>query len=168
MSDSDRRTGDVRPPSNRASLDFHRGETYRFRLKERRRRPTPLLSKYTLRGRRRENRRNTEGGGYYVDRLEAKYVLLGATIIALGLLDATLTLVCLRYGLEEANPFMARLLHVSPWIFIVAKFVLTTIGSLFLVLHQKFRYIDLVIVCVIVALGAVNANNAWLLMKRLG
>ncbi|MCA9519524.1 MAG: hypothetical protein KC609_01060, partial [Myxococcales bacterium] len=96
------------------------------------------------------------------------YTVLGATIIALGLLDATLTLLCLSYGLEEANPFMARLLHVSPWIFVVGKLVLTVAGSLFLVLHQKFRYIDVVIASVIIAFGAVNANNAWLLLRKWG
>lgn len=144
-----------------------RGPTYRFRLKDRRRQPTPLFSRYMFWGRRRSVRRGYEKGGYYVDGISTTYWLYGGVIVALSLMDSILTLLCLSLGLEEANPVMAKLLGVGPLPFLSVKFAITAFGTLILVRHEYFKYVNWVIAAVIMVFIAVVVNNLRLLLVHL-
>ena len=70
---------------------------------DRRRRPTPLLSRFTFKGRRRAGRRTEESRNVYVDRFTATEWMLAAGIMVLSLLDLVFTLAHLDAGGREAR-----------------------------------------------------------------
>lgn len=107
---------------------------------DRRRRPTPMFSRYWLRGRRRGGRRGTDGQNVYVDRYtRAEWILVGG-IVLMSLADLVLTLAYLWRGGEEANPVMRWALEWGGEVFFAAlKMGLTVAGALFLLLHARFR-----------------------------
>ena len=97
---------------------------------DRRRRSTPMLSRYTLfGGRRAHDRRNPGSVNQYVDRYPA---MLAAGLIAIGLLcalDAVFTLIHLQKGGSEANPIMDALITAAgPRAFLVLKCIITNVG----------------------------------------
>ena len=106
---------------------------------ERRRRPTPILSRYTFFGRRRGGRRDTESSNIYVDRYSAREWTLVAGIFVLSMLDLVFTLVHLNAGGREANPVMEFFLRWGGQdAFSIAKFMFTVVGLLVLLVHVKF------------------------------
>lgn len=109
---------------------------------DRRRRPTPMLSRYALfGGRRRTVRRDEEREGAFVDVHGPRLFLLVLTIVALNLLDAWFTLLFLSHGGRELNPFVQRLLDFGggPWPFLVFKTVGIGLCCAFLTLTKNFR-----------------------------
>ena len=108
---------------------------------DRRLRPTPLISRYTLvGGRRRARRREEDPDFFYVDRIRTGLaVLLGLTFV-FHILDAWLTLGHIARGGTELNPLMDALLQVDPHLFLVVKLTLAGVGLLILGLHQNFPY----------------------------
>jgi hypothetical protein len=106
---------------------------------ERRRRPTPLLSRYLFIGRRRGGRRPQETRNVYVDRFAAREWILAGGIFVLSMLDLVFTLVHLDAGGEEANPVMDWFLDWGGTdAFSVAKILFTVIGLLVLLVHVRF------------------------------
>jgi len=101
---------------------------------DRRRTPTPILSRYWLRGRRRRAR-----PGEYVDRYRPGEWALVFGVIIFCLIDLVLTLVYLAAGGEEANPLMQITLDWGTGYFIAVKMGITTFGMLFLLLHIRFK-----------------------------
>ncbi|MBU1700767.1 MAG: hypothetical protein KJ927_14110 [Candidatus Eisenbacteria bacterium] len=110
-------------------------------FRDRRRHPTPILSRFTFRGRRRGARRDGEVVGLYIDRLSPGIVWPLLLIFVFHCIDAVLTLAHIQRGGVELNPFMALLIDAAPAAFISVKLGLSTFGLLFLGLHQNFPHV---------------------------
>lgn len=107
---------------------------------DRRRRPTPPLSRHWLTGRRTSGRRDGEARNLYVDRYTRREWLLVFGILVLSLLDMSFTLLHLRAGGTEANPLMAWVLAEGGHdLFRAVKVVSTLVGLFVLLLHIRFR-----------------------------
>ena len=107
---------------------------------DRRKRPTPMLSRYWLTGRRRGGRRAGERGSIYVDRYTREEVSLTAWILLASALDLVLTLRHLSAGGGEANPAMNWALELGGSAAFAATKVVVTVGAVFfLLLHARFR-----------------------------
>ncbi|QDV05280.1 hypothetical protein Poly30_07760 [Planctomycetes bacterium Poly30] len=108
---------------------------------DRRSRPTPMLSRYWLRGRRREaGRRAADAQHVYVDRYTRMETAVVLWLIVASIADLGLTLLHLEQGGTEANPIMDWFLtHGGTAAFIGAKLALTAVPTGFLLLHARFR-----------------------------
>jgi len=115
---------------------------------DRRKKPTPMLSRYTfLRGRRSSFRRREDRlRGGYVDRYGHRLftVLLG--IVVLNIFDALFTHVILDSGGTELNPVAGWAFAMFGNHFIVWKLAVIGLGLLLLCLHSKYRLAKAVIV----------------------
>ncbi len=107
--------------------------------KDRRKNPTPFISRYILKGRRMKARREEEAENYYVDRYEYKYLFLIIAIVTLSISDAYITLNLLKGGGMELNPFMEFLIYTNSSLFLVIKIFLTASCVLFFLIHKNFR-----------------------------
>ena len=106
---------------------------------DRRRCPTPALSRYSLfGGRRRASRRATDPRSYYVDQLGAPIWFALASIFLFQILDAVLTIAHLRNGGMELNPFMSALLVHGDSTFLGVKLGISAFGLWFLGIHKNF------------------------------
>src|SRR5262249_48502772 len=101
---------------------------------DRRRRPTPLLSRYLLVRRRRGGRREGERERIYVDRPGPWAGVAFILLMILSIADAYSTLNLLAAGGEEANPVMAAALSLGEGAFVAAKLGLTFFGAALLCL----------------------------------
>ena len=117
------------------------------RSTDRRHRSTPMFSRYTLFGGRRQgDRRGTGDSEQYVDRYPIGIASALVVIGALCALDAVFTLLHLQRGGGEANPIMDVLIReAGARPFIVLKCVVTNVGLVVLCLHKNFRYVKPVI-----------------------
>lgn len=128
-------TTDGTPPANDAAT----GDTERREFVERRQRPTPMLSRWLFRGRRRGGRREGESDYTYVDRLGPWVFLAFVAIVGLSCLDAWYTLDLLEGGkAEEANPVMRAALHLGDAHFVIIKTAITILAVGFLCLHKNW------------------------------
>ncbi len=107
--------------------------------KDRRARPTRCLSRYTLTGRRRAARRDSEAADYYVDGCEVRYLLMIGFILILCVLDCALSVRIHQWGGAEINRLAAGLIQGSPVRLLVFKLGLTSAGLVFLLLHKNFK-----------------------------
>ncbi|MCA8956636.1 MAG: hypothetical protein KDC87_11225 [Planctomycetes bacterium] len=125
------------------------------RIGDRRRHPTPALSRYTFVGRRRGGRRDGERARIYVDRRTPTELLLGGAIVLLSGVDLVLTLLHLQGGGDEANPAMAWALAAGgEGGFAWSKVLATGFGALVLLLHSRFpRVRGIMFALVVVYLG---------------
>lgn len=107
---------------------------------DRRARPTPMLSRYWLRGRRRGGRRDGETADIYVDRYSRAEWLSILGMLTLTVIDWAWTWAHLRRGVGEANPIMAWA-YESGGIaaFTALKLGITGLCVFFLLLHARFR-----------------------------
>jgi hypothetical protein len=107
---------------------------------DRRRQPTPALSRYWLRGQRRGGRRAGEVANIHVDRCPAREGGWLLALMALALVDWAWTLVHLQRGVAEANPLLAHVLeHGGPVAFSVAKLGVTAAAAFVLLVHARHR-----------------------------
>ena len=90
---------------------------------DRRRRPTPILSRYTFFGRRKYVRREEDKQAYiYVDQYSLRTMLFMLCILLMGIADAILTLYHINENqAKELNPLMDFLLQINPHIFFNVK-----------------------------------------------
>ena len=119
---------------------------------DRRERPTPMLSRYTLIGQRRVNRRTTDPqSAYYVDRSSGIFSVAILAMLAFIVADTASTLYILGRGGSEANPLMRWLLgHGTDW-FVTVKVGSGLLGFVLLAVHCKFptaRWLVFVLVSV--------------------
>jgi hypothetical protein len=127
------------------------GKPALYKGPERRRRPTPMISRYTLFGRRRANNRDGDKiHNYYVDRYSPKLLLALLLIVALSLLDAILTYRYVSMGGREANPLMALFLDLGGPVFFIYKYAVTAMGIFFLCIHKNFRHVRMIITMILV------------------
>ena len=107
---------------------------------DRRERPTPMISRFWLRGRRRAGRRDDETDNIYVDRYSGGEMLLVASVLVLSVLDMVFTIFHLNYGGTEANPVMAWMLDLGGQpLFMAVKLFSTFVGLFVLLVHVRFR-----------------------------
>lgn len=132
---------------------------------DRRKRPTPFLSKYTFIGRRRAARRVDERYNYYVDRLGGKVWVIIGIIILLSITDSVFTLHFLRKGFHEVNPLMNVAILIGKPAFILSKYIFTIIGILVLGLHKNFRFVKELMALIITFYILLNTYHIWLFVR---
>ena len=123
---------DVRPGSCDSScMEKRRGVDRRTNNKAR-------LKYMLFNGRRERFRRDEDNGKAFIfDRYNQKLFLAITTILILSILDAVLTLIVIQRGAKELNPVMAYFLEHGTVVFIVAKYLLTSIGVLILLIFKN-------------------------------
>ena len=111
-------------------------------MADRRRKPTPMLSRYVFwGGRRREVRRVDQREGAFVDIHGLAIMFMVIAIVVLNLLDAAFTLLFLSHGGQELNPFVQVVIEFGghPWPFVLLKTAGIGFACMFLVLTKNFR-----------------------------
>lgn len=132
---------------------------------DRRKRPTPFLSRYTFVGRRRKSRRGDETYNYYVDRLGSNVWGAISVIIILSISDSLFTLYFLSRGFREVNPLMDVAILIGKPVFIISKYIFTIIGILVLGLHKNFIFVKELIILMITFYTLLNAYHIWLFVR---
>ncbi|MBU0753783.1 MAG: hypothetical protein KJ645_01495 [Planctomycetes bacterium] len=122
--------------SNKLSSDSDQ-----YRGPDRRRYPTPALSKYTFFGGKRFNhRRIQEAHGAYVDLYSRSLVIFLLIFFSLTVLDSVSTLIYLEKGGREFNPIAQWMIDQGDVFFILCKGIMTAICILFIMVHKNFKY----------------------------
>jgi hypothetical protein len=117
--------------------------------KDRRKQPTPGLSRYTFLGRRKTIRRKTDQQqGSYVDQYSSALLFFLISIIGLNVLDAFFTLMILDLKGWEANPVVQSVINLYGTKFWIWKFSIVSISLALLCLHSRFRLVRELIVAV--------------------
>lgn len=109
---------------------------------DRRHRPTPILSRYTLWGGRRKTvrRAHEKRSHLFVDLYSTRLLFLVVTIIVLSCIDGYLTLLLIEKGkVVEANPVMAALLSYGIFSFLFVKYIVTAVALCVLCLLKNAR-----------------------------
>lgn len=120
------RTGPARPAR------IHRGP-------DRRKRPTPRLSLYSLwGGRRRRARRDEEHTGSFVDVYGSRLWVIVMWVVLMNVADSFFTLVHLQNGGIEANPMAQILLGTGREGFVFWKCGLIGLALVVLTVHKNF------------------------------
>lgn len=132
---------------------------------DRRKRPTPFLSRYTFIGRRRTSRRDDEKYNYYVDRLGSKVWVVILIIIVFSISDSLFTLHFLKKGFREVNPLMNIAILIGKPAFILSKYIFTIIGILVLGLHKNFKFVTELMVLIITFYVLLNTYHIWLFIR---
>ena len=109
---------------------------------ERRRRPTPMLSRYTFRGGRRSDfRSSNDAQDAYVDVYDQRLATLVLVFFALTIFDAIATVYYIDHAHgSEWNPIAAWMLRQGRPYFVLAKGIPTALLLLFVMIHKNFRY----------------------------
>lgn len=109
---------------------------------DRRKRPTPMLSRYSfVGGRRRDFRSSVEGQDSYVDVYDQPLASLVLVFFALTMFDAIATVYYIDHAHgSEWNPLAAWMLEQGRLFFVLAKGVPTAVLLLFVMIHKNFRY----------------------------
>ena len=134
------------------------------RAPDRRSRPTPILSRHTLSGKRQEVRREEDRGRYiYVDRYSLRFFVLLMAILGLGVADAFLTLYHVHVNnAEELNPIMNFFLGMSPQLFFNVKYVLTALCLTVLCLHKNLPIVRYLLGVVFLIYLVIVLNHIYL------
>jgi hypothetical protein len=107
---------------------------------DRRRRPTPMFSRYTFSGGRRQHvRRAEDDQEVFVDRYSSSLLLAVLGVVLLNLADAFFTLLFLAHGGQELNPLVDQVLAHGPHVFILFKTLGIGVCAGFLTLTKNFR-----------------------------
>ena len=135
-------------------------------MRDRRRKPTPMFSRYTFFGRRRRNRRATDPRQrYYVDWVSGPYLYALIGILTLILIDAFSTLHIIHSGGGEANPLMRWVLgHGAGW-FVATKALTALLGFVFLAVHRFFPVARTMVTLLLGAYGGVVFYHVVLLLR---
>lgn len=105
---------------------------------ERRVRKLPMLKYIFMQGRRHRIRRNEDRPKIILfDRYSSKLFAAIVLILFLSILDALLTLYLIENGFLEINPVMAYFLGFGPLTFMGAKYFLTSIGVVILLIFKN-------------------------------
>lgn len=109
-------------------------------LSDRRKQPTLALSRFTVKGERRNFRRkeDQERGGY-VDRYGSGLFFLIVLIAGLNVIDALLTMIILEDGGREMNPIVCSVMQIYGDKFWIWKFAIVSVPLILLCIHSKFR-----------------------------
>ncbi|MGA2467236.1 MAG: DUF5658 family protein [Thermodesulfobacteriota bacterium] len=111
-------------------------------LQDRRKRPTPALSRFTLWGQRMTFRREEDKKrGGYVDRYSSGLLFLLILVVGLNVLDVLFTMMILDNGGWEINPVVRSVIEVYGDGFWAWKFAIVSVPLILLCLHSKFRMV---------------------------
>lgn len=111
-------------------------------VKERRKQPTPALSRFTLWGQRKTLRRTEDRArGGYVDRYHPGLLLILIMVVGLNILDAWLTMMILENGGWEINPVVRSVMELCGNRFWVWKYAIVSFPLILLCLHSKFKLV---------------------------
>lgn len=137
-------------------------------LSDRRKKPTPILSKYTFSGRRKEFRRKTdkERGGY-VDRYSPGILFFMTLIVGLNILDAIFTTMILDFGGYELNPIVRSVIFLYGDRFWLWKFGIVSSSLIILCLHSKFRMVKTIIFSITLIYIAIISYQIKLIIEHL-
>ncbi|MEW6741644.1 MAG: DUF5658 family protein [Planctomycetota bacterium] len=150
------REGDRGPPP---------GVPERRQLADRRCRPTPLFSRYTLSGGRRAAARREGERALYVDRYRRRLLVALVAMLLLSCADAFCTLwIVNRLGGSEANPLMDWMLGRSSFAFVASKTLLTASGIVVLCLHKNFPGVKTAITALLLTYISVGCYHLYLLL----
>ena len=106
---------------------------------DRRRRPTPRLSRYAFfGGRRRTVRRPSEQEGSFVDLHGSRLWCLILWVALMNVGDSYFTLIHLQAGGIELNPVAAALLRTGRFGFVFTKSTLIALALIVLAIHKNF------------------------------
>ncbi len=134
--------------------------------KDRRKQPTPLLSRHTFFGRRRTSRRKSDQlKGGYIDRYSSTLFFFLITIVGLNVLDALFTMMILDLKGWEANPVVRSVIDLYGTKFWVWKFLIVSVSMTLLCLHSKFRWVKEIIVVISCLYMMVVAYQVFLLLR---
>jgi len=135
---------------------------------DRRRYPTPIMSRYTLWGRRMSFRRQKDQAqGGYVDRYGSGLLLLLVALLVLNALDAVFTIFILDCGGQEVNPLMGVLIAYCGERFWIGKFLLVATAVLFLCLHSQFPRVKDALWLVTLIYGGLILYQVYLITFRI-
>ena len=138
-------------------------------LADRRRRPTPMFSRYWLRGRRRGGRRQGEIERVYVDVYTRSELALVLGLLFLSVVDLVLTEQHLSVGGAEANPVMAFVLQAGGARgFALVKVALTLPAAVVLLVHQRFRLARRAMVVLFAVYACLMVWHAVVILGRTG
>lgn len=131
---------------------------------DRRMQPTPILSRYTLGGKRKAVRREEDRRRHiYVDQYSLRFFILLMAILLLGLADAFLTLHHVNVNnAEELNPIMNFFLGMSPKIFFNVKYILTGLCLIVLCLHKNLPIVKYLLGVVFLIYLVIVLNHLYL------
>ena len=114
-------------------------DTATYRGPDRRERPTPRFSRYTLLGgRRRGGRRDGEHENSFVDQYSSRMWLLLVWVALMNAGDSFFTLLHLQDGGIELNPVAGLMLQSGRIGFVALKSFLITLPLAVLCLHKNF------------------------------
>ena len=124
-------------------------------LKDRRKQPTPIISRFTFWGRRKTFRRKKEQErGGYIDRYHSGLLILISLAVGLNVLDALFTMMILDDGGWEINPVVRSVIQLYGDRFWVWKFGIVSFPLTLLCLHSKFR----LVIPIILGLTAISVT----------
>lgn len=131
---------------------------------DRRKKPTPILSRYTLIGRRSAFRRKEDQRrGGYVDRYSERLLICIVLIVGLNILDTLFTIVILASGGVELNPLIRWAINTYGDITWIVKFAVVSCGAIILCLHWHFRMAQVSIMVIAVLFSGVVMYQLLLL-----
>jgi hypothetical protein len=134
-------------------------------LNDRRKQPTPGLSRYTFFGRRRTlRRRSDQQRGGYVDRYSSSLFFFLVAIVGLNVLDALFTMMILDLKGWEANPAVRSVIDLYGTKFWIWKFSIVSVSLALLCLHSRFRLVKEIIIAVGCLYVIVVAYQVFLLL----
>jgi hypothetical protein len=115
------------------------GEMDRRIFKDRRKQPTPGLSRYAFFGLRKGFRRaGDQQQGGYVDRYSARLLFVVTLILGLNILDALFTMMIIDLSGVEVNPVVLSVMHLYGDQFWIWKFGIVSFSLVLLCLHSRF------------------------------
>ena len=133
-------------------------------IQDRRKKPTPILSRYTLSGRRCSFRRaEDQRKGGYVDCYGQSLFFYLLVIAGLNILDAFFTIIILESGGWEVNPIVRWAIDSygsNAW---CLKFAVVSCGAILLCLHSHFRMAKVSIMVIAVLFSGIVMYQLLLL-----
>ena len=142
-------------------------ETDKRILTDRRKQPTPALSRHTFFGRRQTIRRKSDQvRGSYVDRYNSSTLLLFVLLFGLNILDALFTMMILEAKGVELNPVVDGVMAIYGYNFWMWKYFIVSVSSILLCLHSKLRFVKLVLLGVCTIYTAVVVHEITLLIYQ--
>ncbi len=137
------------------------------KLTDRRKPPTPALSRYTFFGRRMVIRRKGDQlTGGYVDRYSSGLFFFLVSMLALNVLDAFFTIIILERGGMELNPIVQAVMALYGDKFLIWKFSIISISVIFLCLHSQFKRVKGVIISMNLIYFTIVVYQIFLIVSR--
>lgn len=135
---------------------------------DRRMRPTPMLSAFSLRGRRARIRRDTDLlRGRYVDRSTGRHLMFILLLMLFVSLDTMSTLWILEQGGTEENPLMANTLERGVGWFLVVKLGPLPLAFMLFSVHRYFTWIKVGLAFMVVVYGGLMLYHFYILLRVL-